>query len=233
MTSTKSDKDSASGADVVLFGTGNVAEVITVYLERFSDLNIVGYTVDADYLPMARSFMGKQVVPWDKIKSYYPPGQVRLMGPLTYQRLNQVRRDRYLEGKTMGYAFASFIHPASHILTDSIGEHVIILEQNVIQPFVEIGDNVILWSFNHIGHHVKLGSHSFVASLVGVSGNTKIGEQCYIGGGVGFNQGLKVGDRCAFLGQVVVDKDVPDDTTLIGRPQDVRRIPSARIAKLL
>ena len=34
-------------AKVVLFGAGQVAEAVTVYLERESDHEIVGYTVDA------------------------------------------------------------------------------------------------------------------------------------------------------------------------------------------
>lgn len=222
-----------SDRDVVLFGTGQVAQVIAVYLERFSDLNIVGYTVDAAFLPEDRRFNGKPVVPWEEIEAHHPPDRVRLLGPLTYQRLNQVRRDRYLEGKARGYSFASFIHPDSHILTDRIGEHVIILEQNVIQPFAEIGDNVIIWSFNHIGHHVKIGNHCFMASLVGISGSTRIGEECYLGGQAGIAHGLTIGDRCALLNAAKISSDVPDDTAVAGRTRDARRLPSARIRHVL
>jgi acetyltransferase-like isoleucine patch superfamily enzyme len=228
-----SPEQSSSARDVVLFGIGHVAEVITVYLERFSDLNIIGYTVDADYLPECGSFNGKPIVAWEEIESHFPCDQVRLMGPLTYQRLNQVRRDRYLEGKARGYSFASFIHPASHILTDKIGEHVIILEQNVIQPFASIGDNIIIWSGNHIGHHVSIGNHCFLASMVGISGNTQIGEECYLGGQVGITHGRKIGDRCAVLNGIAIDRDVPDDTALIGRWKDIKSLPSMRIRHLL
>lgn len=226
-------EQSFSGRDVVLFGIGHVAEVITFYLERFSVLNIVGYTVDADYLPEGGSFNGRPTVAWEEIEAHFPPERVHLMGPLTYQRLNQVRRDRYLEGKARGYSFASFIHPASHILTDQVGEHVIILEQNVIQPFSTIGDNVIIWSGNHIGHHVTIGNHCFLASMVGISGNTQIGEECYLGGQVGITHGRKIGDRCAVLNGIAIHRDVPDDTALIGRWKDVKSLPSMRIRHLL
>ncbi|MEO1554845.1 MAG: acetyltransferase [Pseudomonadota bacterium] len=219
--------------DIVLFGTGLVAEVITVYLERFSDLNIVAYTVDAGFEPEDGQFNGKPVIPWDSLPEHYPADQVRLMGPLTYQRLNRIRRDRYLEGLALGYRFASFIHPQSHILTDQIGDHVIILENNVIQPFSSIGDNVILWSGNHIGHHVELGNHCFVASMVGIAGSTKIGEECYLGGQAGITHGLSIGDRCALLNSVLVKQDLPDDTVITGHPGDVKPYPSRRIAHLL
>lgn len=226
--------DSPAGSrDVVLFGTGHVAEVISVYLEHFSDLNVVGYTVDANYLQELDSLNGKPVVAWEELKTHFPPDQVRLMGPLTYKRLNQVRRDRYLEGKAGGYRFASFIHPASNILTDRIGDHVIILEQNVIQPFATIGDNVIIWSGNHIGHHATIGNHCFLASMVGISGNTQIGEECYLGGQVGIAHGLTIGDRCALLNGVGIDRDIPDDIAVIGQRKDAKRLPSMRIRHLL
>ena len=219
--------------DVVLFGTGQVSEVITVYLDRFSDLKIVAYTVDAGFLPPERHFAGRPVVPWEELEAHFPPGEVRIMGPLTYQRLNTVRRDRYLEGKARGYAFASFIHPASHVLTDRIGDHVIILEQNIVQPFAEIGDNVILWSMNHIGHHSRVGSHTFVTSMVGIGGSTTVGEQCYLGGKTGINHGLIVGDRCAVLNAALVKDDLPHDSVITGQGGEVRPFPSRRIAHLL
>ncbi len=219
--------------DVVLFGTGQVAEVMTVYLNRFSDLKIVAYTVDAGFMPPEGRFAGRPVVAWEELEAHYPPDAVRLMGPLTYQRLNAVRRDRYLEGKARGYAFASFIHPGSHILTDRIGDHVIILEQNIVQPFAEIGDNVILWSMNHIGHHVKIGSHTFVASFVGISGSTTIGAECYLGGQAGITHGLTIGDRCALLNAAGVKENLPDDTVIVGQQGEIKPFPSRRIAHLL
>lgn len=217
---------------VVLFGTGMVAEVITAYLERFSDLDIVAYTVDREYMPEG-DFNGRPVVAWDELESHYPPDRMRLMGPLTYQRLNAVRRDRYREGKARGYAFASFIHPNAHVLTDRVGDHVIILEQNVIQPFAQIGDNVIMWSGNHLGHHSSIGSHCFLASMVGIAGATRIGEECYLGGQAGITHGLTIGDRCALLNGAFVKEDLPDDTVVVGQPGEIKSYKSKRIVHLL
>lgn len=219
--------------DVVLFGTGDVSQVISVYVERYSDLNIVGYTVDAEFMPESGTFNGKPCVPWEEIETHHPPGSVKLLGPLTYKRLNQVRRERYLEGKAKGYEFASFIHPACHINTEAIGDHAIILEANIIQPFATIGDNVIIWSGNHIGHHVTIGSHCFIASQVGIAGSSKIGEACYLAGQVGIIHGLTVGDRCAILNGAFVKSDVPDDSVVTGEGDPIKPYPSRRIAHLL
>lgn len=225
--------DDGTTKNVVVFGTGMVSEVISVYLEKFSDLKIVGYTVDREFMPEDNLFNGLPTVAWDEIEDHYPPNEVQLIGPLTYQRLNQIRKDRYLEGKAKGYAFASFIHPASHVLTNQIGDHVIILEQNVIQPFASIGNNVILWSNNHIGHHTSIGDHCFLASYVGISGSVKIGEQCYLGGQTGVVHGLEIGARCVTLNAAVVKETLPDDTVIVGPPSDKKPFPSSKLAKLL
>jgi len=218
--------------DLVLFGTGMVAEVISVYLEKFSDFRIVAYTVDRDFMDR-EEFNGKPVVAWDELEAHYGPEDVQLMGPLTYQRLNQVRRDRYLEGKAKGYSFASFIHPDAQVLTDKIGDHCIILERNTVQPFASIGDNVILWSGNHIGHHVSIGSHCFVASQVGIAGAVTIGEECYLGGQIGIVHGVTVGNRCVMLNQALVSRDLPDDTVITGVRSEIKPFPSSRIGHLL
>ncbi|MGV6849145.1 MAG: acetyltransferase [Marinibacterium sp.] len=223
--------DAASG-DVVLFGTGLVAEVITVYLQRFSALNIVAYTVDREFMT-GETFMEKPAIAWEDLPDRYPPGSVRLLGPLTYQRLNTVRRDRYLAGKEAGYEFASFIHPNNDILTDDIGENCVILEQNVIQPFVRIGDNVIIWSKNHIGHHTTIGDHCFVSSMVGISGSCTIGQECYVAGQVGMAHGLTVGDRCALLNAAGIGRNLPDDTVIAGPHGEIKPFPSKRILHLL
>lgn len=215
---------------LIIFGVGQMAEVITFYLERFSDYEIVGYTVDRDYLPNG-DFAGKKVVAWDELEAHHPPGSVALMGPLTYQRLNQVRRDRYLEGKARGYRFASFIHPDNNIYTDAIGEHCIILENNVIQPFASIGNNVILWSGNHIGHHSSVGDHCFFASQVGISGSCTIATECYFGGQAGIPHGIKVGHRCVFLNRGGYTKDVPDDSVVVG--ETLKPYKSSRILHLI
>jgi acyl-[acyl carrier protein]--UDP-N-acetylglucosamine O-acyltransferase len=55
------------------------------------------------------------------------------------------------------------------------------LEDNTIQPFVEIGSNVTLWSGNHIGHDTIIEDHCFISSHVVVSGHVHIHEYSFIG----------------------------------------------------
>jgi sugar O-acyltransferase (sialic acid O-acetyltransferase NeuD family) len=220
-------------ADLVIFGAGQIAEVAKVYIDAHSEHRIVGFTVDAQFAN-SDSFAGLPLVAWDRLAEFFPPDQVELLGPLSYRRMNELRRDRYIEGKARNYRFASFIHPHSHIYTRDIGENCFILEANVIQPFVKIGNNVMIWSSNHLGHHCVVGDHCFIASHVGIAGSARIGERCFLGGKVGISNGVTVGDAC-FLGVGVrVMKDLPPGSVVVrGTADKIEKFPSSRMRALI
>lgn len=218
--------------DVILFGTGDMAQVVTYYLDRFAEFNVVGFTLDRAYI-QGDSYEGRPLVPWDELEQHYPPSEFALFGPMTYKKMNTVRRDRYLEGKKRGYDFASFIHPASHIYSEDIGENCLILEGNTVQPFAKIGHNNIIWSNNHIAHHVVIGDHCFIASQVAVAGSAVIGDECYLAGQVGISHGLTIGKACAVLNGVHVHKDLEDDSVVVGPPAKLKPFPSSKLHHLL
>ena len=112
-------------ANIVIFGTGYSADVARVYLQRYSNHQIVGFTVDRQYATTQR-FHDLPVVAWDSLEGVFPPDQVELLGPISYSRMNQFRRERYREGKARNYRFASFIHPQSNVETEEIGAHCFI-----------------------------------------------------------------------------------------------------------
>lgn len=219
--------------DIVIFGTGDMAQVAVVYIRAHApELSIVGYTVDDAYCD-SDTFDGVPLVPWSKLESRFPPDKVKLFGPLTYQRMNTIRRDRYLEGKARGYDFASFIHPNCNIYSDEIGENCLILERNTIQPFSRIGNNCIIWSSSHIGHHVVVGDHVFISSVVGIAGSTVIGEECHLGGGIMTGHGLTIGPRCAVLNGAFLARDLPEGSVVVGVVPTTKAFDSSRLAKLL
>lgn len=219
--------------DLVLFGSAQMADLMTVYLTHFSDYNIVGYTVDRAYCSPGETSNGRPMVPWDELEAHFKPGEVKLMGPVNYKALNQLRRDRYHEGLARGYEYGSFIHPGASVMTDKIGNHVIIMEQSVIEPFVELGDNVVVWSNSHVGHHSKIGNHVFMSSYVGISGGVTIGEECYLAGQAGIANGITIGDRCALMNSAAIKDNLPDDTLAVGRTAEIKPYPSSKIARLL
>ena len=220
-------------ADIVIFGAGQIADVARVYIDAHGEDRIVGFTVDTNYC-MADTFSSKPLVPWERLESYFPPEQVKLLGPLSFRQLNEFRTNRYLEGKSRGYNFTSFIHPCSSVYAEKIGENCFILENNTIQPFVEIGNNVIIWSGNHIGHHTKIEDNCFITSNNAISSNVIIEKGCFISGSVTVDYGLTVGSQ-SFLGiNSTVRKDLSAESVLRHRnATPIAPFSSMRLKKLL
>jgi sugar O-acyltransferase (sialic acid O-acetyltransferase NeuD family) len=219
-------------ADVVIFGAGQIAEVAKVYMDAHSADRIVGFTVDTAYRN-AETFHGLPLVAWDQLEDHFPASSVKLLGPLSYRRFNDFRRERHLEGKARGYAFTSFIHPASHVYTHEIGENCFILENNVIQPFVRIGAGVMIWSSNHIGHHAVIGDYCFLASHVGLGSGVRLGESCFLGGKAGVETGVEIGAASFLGGGAIVKRSLPAESVVPGQSDPVAPYSSARLKRLL
>jgi sugar O-acyltransferase (sialic acid O-acetyltransferase NeuD family) len=218
-------------ADVVIFGAGQIAEVAKVYMDAYGADRIVGFTVDTAYRH-AEAFQGLPLVAWEQLEDHFPAGSVKLLGPLSYRRLNDFRRERHLEGKARGYAFASFVHPASHVYTRDIGENCFILENNVIQPFVRIGDSVIIWSSNHIGHHAVVGDYCFLASQVGLGGGVRVGARSFLAGKAGIESGVEIGEACFIGTAAIVKKNLPAETVVPGEADAIAPYPNSRLKRL-
>lgn len=201
---------------LIVFGSGDMAELAYYYFRTDSKYDVVAFTVDSEHLNEG-TCCGLPVVPFEEILSIYPPSEHYLFIALSYSKLNQVRRDRYESAIAWGYSLASYISSRATILNDGvIGDNCFILENNTIQPFVKIGSNVTLWSGNHIGHHSTIANHTFLASHIVVSGGVEIGEQCFIGVNATLRDHIKVGNKCVIGAGVLLLASAEDETLYIG-----------------
>jgi UDP-3-O-[3-hydroxymyristoyl] glucosamine N-acyltransferase len=218
-------------ADIVIFGTGAISEVAKAYIDRHSTDRIVAFTVDREYCSTG-TFLALPVVPWEELEQQFPPNAVKLLGPLTYSHMNELRRDRHVDGKARGYSFTSFVHPGSHVYAAEIGENCLILENNVIQPFVKIGNGVIIWSASHIGHHATIGDYCFISSQVAVGGFAKLGDRCFIGGQVGIESQVELGAACFLDSGVLIKKNLAAESVVRSFASPVSRARSSRLKRL-
>lgn len=217
---------------LVIFGVGDVAQLAHHYFSKQSDYEVVAFTVDTAYLPEG-PFCGLPVVPFETLAEQHPPRGCSLFIALGYAGLNQLRRDKYLAGKALGYAMASFISPHATVLTEGrIGDNCFIFEDNTLQPFVTIGNNVTLWSGNHIGHHSVIHDHCFIASHVVVSGGVEIGEQCFIGVNATLRDHIRIGTRCVIGAGTLLLNDAEPEGVYIGAATERSRVPSSRLRKI-
>ncbi len=143
-----------------------------------------------------------------------------MLGPLSYQRLNDFRRERHLEGKARGYEFASFIHPSTHNFANSVGENAFILEGCNLQPYCTIGIGAIIWSSVHVGHHCRIGDFVFLSSQVGLSSGVQVEDCCLVGGQVGVVNGINIGASTYIETGAMIRRNVPPHS-VIRHPGDL------------
>jgi sugar O-acyltransferase (sialic acid O-acetyltransferase NeuD family) len=217
---------------LIIFGTGDIAQLAHYYFSTDSDYQVIAFTVDAAYI-IKREFCGLPVVPFEEVVDCHSPETHELFVALSYSKVNAVRKEKYLAAKALGYRLASYISSRSTILNEGkIGDNCFIFEDNTIQPFVSIGNNVTLWSGNHIGHHSTIGDHCFISSHVVVSGGVKIDEACFIGVNATLRDHIKVGERCVLGAGTLILADAEAEGVYIGEATERSRVPSSRLKKI-
>ena len=216
---------------VILFGTGQFAEVASYYLNNFSDFKIEAFTVHEQYIK-EESFLEKPVVPYEKINNFYPSSRFKLFAPFNYKRINKARESIYNHGLLMGYKFITYIDPSCKCHTNIIGENCFILEQNVIQPYVRIGNNVILWSGNHIGHHSIIEDNVFIASHAVISGSVKLGNNSFIGVNSTIRDNVNIGAYNIIGASSLIIKNTNDNSVYAPRNTEISKIPSNKLIKI-
>lgn len=166
---------------IIIFGTGDIAQIANYYFEIDSAYDVVAFTVDQAYMTSSE-FEGKPVLAFEEIEQHYPSDTHKMFIALSYAKLNTVREDKYHAAKNKGYELVSYVSSrCSYMSQYPCGDNCFIFEDNTIQPFVKIGNNVTLWSGNHIGHHSTIHDHNFISSHVVVSGHCTIESHNFIG----------------------------------------------------
>jgi sugar O-acyltransferase (sialic acid O-acetyltransferase NeuD family) len=165
---------------VVIFGAGDIAEVVDYLFRETVGRTVAAFTVDREYLKTDTAF-GRPLIAFDEIAERFPPADYDGFVALSYARMNVVRAAKVEAMRQKGFQLPSYVSPRATVFTDRIGENCLIFEDNTLQPFCRIGDNVTLWSGNHIGHHAVIEDNVFVSSHVVVSGGVTIGRNSFIG----------------------------------------------------
>ena len=218
--------------NLVIFGLTDAAQLAHFYFSRESKYRIVASCADSKYM-VATEFCGTPVVPFEDLAASFPPDRNDLFIAVGYSKLNQVRKEKYLAAKAMGYRLATYVSPAATVLNDgAIGDNCFILEDNTIQPFATIGNNVTLWSGNHIGHHSVIGDHCFLASHIVVSGRVKIGERCFVGVNATFRDNISIGDACIIGAGSLILADADSGGVYVAEGTVRSPVPSSRVRRI-
>ncbi|MDB5619738.1 acetyltransferase [Tardiphaga sp.] len=217
---------------IVIFGTGEIAELADFYFTHDSAFEVVGFTVDQAFLK-TETFLGRPVVAFEDVAATFPPDRFALFVALSYAQLNSVRAAKVAAARTLGYSLASYVSSRATVFPGfAPADNCFILEDNTIQPFASVGANVTLWSGNHIGHHSVIDDDVFMASHVVVSGGVRIGQGCFIGVNATLRDHVTIGKQCVIGAGALVLEDQPDFAVVAPRGTERSRVPSTRLRSI-
>jgi sugar O-acyltransferase (sialic acid O-acetyltransferase NeuD family) len=210
---------------LVVYGSGETAEIIADYFQRDSSFEVVAFTVDREFL-QEETLLGLPVVAFDEVATRFPPSTHHMFAAASFGRLNRNRTAMYAKAKASGYTCASYVNSHAFIWHNvELGENVFVFEENVLQYKVRIGNNVILWSGNHIGHQTVIEDNCFISSHVVISGFCTIGSNSFLGVNTSFNDGVKFGKDSVTGNGTIIVRDTEPGSIFVGNP--AKRIKSS------
>lgn len=164
----------------VMFGVTSFAKMVRYYIEKYNDIDVVAYTVDAKY-KQEDQFDGLPVVPFEDIESIYPVDQYSMLMGLGYSKMNDIRKQKFIEIKQLGYKIESFVHPSVIQDIGEIGEGNIIFEGAVLGYNVKLGNGNIIWNGCNISHESIIGDFNHFSAGTTLGGKTVVGNNCFFG----------------------------------------------------
>jgi sugar O-acyltransferase (sialic acid O-acetyltransferase NeuD family) len=214
---------------IVIFGTGDVAELADFYFSHDSDYDVAAFSIDEAFIRQ-NEFRGRQLVAFERVAELFPPAQFGFFVAVGYAKLNELRIEKVAAARTKGYRLVSYLSSRATVFPGfELKENCFILEYNTIQPFARVGSNVTLWSGNHIGHHSIIEDDVFLASHVVVSGGVRVGQGGFVGVNVTIRDRVTIGRKCVLGAGALVLEDQPDFSVVAPRGTERSKVPSTRL----
>lgn len=218
---------------IVILGTGDLAQLAHFYFTRDAGRSVAGFTVDAKYIRGDR-YEGLPLAPYEDLEQRFPPDAFDLFVAIGYSKLNAVRAERCTRARAQGYRLASHVSTRASVWPGlAHGDNCLIMEGNVVQPFVTLGKGVIMSGGNVISHHCRIGDYCYFGAAATLSGGVTIGERSFIGSNATIREHLHVGSDCIVGTGALILKDTADGSGYIASGTPDSNIPSKRLRNLL
>ena len=219
-------------AEIVIFGTGKVADVVYQHVASSGVHDVVAFTTDGAHVPEGAMFHGKPVVPFEALAEHFSPDRYHMLVAVGYHGLNALRKEKYDQAKAKGYRMASYVSPRAGVgnwLT--MGDNCIVLDA-IVEPGARLGNNVVIWSGVLVGHHTTIDDHAWVAGQAVFGGSARLGERCFVGLGAIIGHEVEIGEQ-SFLGAgVLVTKCAEPKSVFVGQNTELFRLDSEKFLKI-
>lgn len=204
---------------LIIFGTGTLAELALYYFTNDSRYQVVAFCADQQFVHSG-NFNGLPLVAFEEIAQLYSPEHHEMFIAVGYKNNNQIKKSKFDQAKALGYKLASYISSKSAYWPDctTIGENVMVMENNTLQPFCIIGNNVLIWAGTMIAHHTKIEDHVTITSHTVIGGNCTIGEMTFIGQNATLRDGITIVPNTIIATGANVVKSIGESGVYVGNP---------------
>ena len=217
---------------LLIFGTGDLAQVASIYFTKDSDYTVVAFVVDRERRS-EHQLLGYPVLAYDEALERCPPDTHEMFVAISYSDLNRHRGQVVERVRAAGYRLASYVSSEACVWTEAIGDNVMITDHVSVHPFVRIGDGVVLWSGTVIGEGTTLGRHGYLGPAAIIGGHVTIGDYCVIGPNAYVASYRTVGSR-NFIGATSrIFSDTPDDALFLERETPKARFSASQLPPML
>ena len=164
----------------IMFGLTTFAEMVRYYVEKYTDIEVIAYTVDAKY-KKENIYDGLPVVAFEDMDGIYPSDESLVIIGLGYSKMNDLRKQKFIQVKEKGYKIEGFIHPSVIQDIGERGEGNIIFEGAVLGYNVKLGDGNIIWNGCNISHESVIGDFNHFSAGTTLGGKTIVKNNCFFG----------------------------------------------------
>lgn len=181
------------GKALLIFGNNNLAALMVRYVQKYTDYEFCGFTVDKEYLK-SDTFEGYPNIAFESIKEKYALCDVEILICIGNNKMNDIRKAKFEDIKKAGYTVAQFVHPSVNLETVTMGEGNILLENVSLGMGVQVGNCNIFWNGCNISHDCVVGDYNYIAPSAVMAGRVNIGNNCFIGVGSTIRNRVDVAD---------------------------------------
>jgi FlaA1/EpsC-like NDP-sugar epimerase len=86
---------------IIIFGSGDIAQIAKYYFDIDSDHEVVGFTLDSPYIKK-ETFEGLPVYPFEEIEKIFPPSEYQMFIAIAYGDMNRLREKNSMKQNKKG-----------------------------------------------------------------------------------------------------------------------------------
>ncbi|MAZ01625.1 MAG: hypothetical protein CMN56_00635 [Sneathiella sp.] len=218
--------------NVILAGNATTADILNAYLVRDDRYNVVGLTVDDNYVDQGIVSGFDTSIALSQLKDIYSPRDCVIIMAMGYDDLNKTRQSMFRRLKDMGFGIETYVHPDAHLYSEyPLGEGCVVLPSVVIEPHVKVGENTMIWSNTTLAHHCSVASNCWIASGAVISGQARIKDNCFIGVNATIVNDKTVEEYCIIGGGALITKDTKPSSVHLSRSGEELRFSSEEYVK--